>query len=172
MAIFKDKEGKDKFSMNPQVGRAMHGGHKGGESPKHHGEEHKPEHEGHEGHGSSVTLHDHGDGTYHTEHEGGERVEHPHLGHALVHIAHHHEPTGKHSHIHHHAEGGHTSHHVDEQGNIEGPHDHENLEALKSHMDQFLNEEGQEGSQYGGGEHEMASSTDGGDSSGIGHLLA
>ena len=32
-------------------------------------------------------LHDHGDGTFHTVTPDGEKTEHPHLGHALAHIA-------------------------------------------------------------------------------------
>lgn len=38
---------------------------------------------------SPITLHSHGDGTFHTETEDGERVEHPHIGHALNHIKEH-----------------------------------------------------------------------------------
>ena len=61
------------------------------------------------------------------------------------HLERRHAETGHaHSHIEHHADGHHTSHHIDENGEHSGPHDHENLEALKSHMDQFLNEEGEE----------------------------
>lgn len=57
-----------------------------------------------------------------------------------------HEATGHaHSHIEHHGDGRHTSHHIDASGSVSGPHDHENLEALKDHMGQFLDEEGQEG---------------------------
>ena len=33
-----------------------------------------------------TTLHDHGDGTFHTEGHDGEHVEHPHIGHALAHM--------------------------------------------------------------------------------------
>lgn len=55
---------------------------------------------------------------------------------------------GKHMHIHSDGSGMHTSHQVGDRGEVEGPHDHENLDALKQHMDQFLNEEGNE---YGGG---------------------
>ena len=53
------------------------------------------------------------------------------------------EMGGKHMHVH--SDGmKHTTHHVGEDGEVQGPHDHENIEALKQHMDQFLNEEGQE----------------------------
>src|ERR1700676_1684351 len=63
-------------------------------------------------------LHDHGDGTFHTVTPDGEKTEHPHLGHALAHIAHHHMPDGAHSHVHHQEEGGHVSHHVKEDGAV------------------------------------------------------
>ena len=62
------------------------------------------------------------------------------------HLEERHAETGHaHSHVEHHGDGRHTSHHISEAGEHSGPHDHENLDALKSHMDQFLNEEGQEG---------------------------
>jgi hypothetical protein len=101
------------------------------------------------GEGAPITLHAHGDGSYHTETEDGEREEHPHIGHALMHMAHHHDPDAKHMHVHHDGEAM-TTHHVGEDGMVQGPHDHENLEALKDHMDQFLDEEGHEGEEDGG----------------------
>ena len=62
------------------------------------------------------------------------------------HLAERHAETGHaHSHVEHHGDGRHTSHHISEGGEHSGPHDHENLEALKSHMNQFLDEEGNEG---------------------------
>lgn len=114
-----------------------------------------PEHGGeHEG-GGHMQIHDHGDGTYHSVSKDGEKTEHPHVGHLAAHVAHHHEPEAAHSHVMHHEDGTHTSHHA-KDGQVSGPHDHENLEGLKSHMDQFLNEESHEGGNYGhsgGGEH-------------------
>lgn len=75
------------------------------------------------------------------------------------HLAAMHAATGNaHSHIEHHEDGTHTSHHVDREGNVTGPHDHANLEALKSHMDQFLDEEGQEGD---GGDEDGGEEEDG-----------
>jgi len=66
------------------------------------------------------------------------------------HLANMHEQDGKaHSHVIHHGDGTHTSHHVDENGEVSGPHDHENLQALKDHFDQFLNEESHEGEDGG-----------------------
>ena len=97
--------------------------------------------------GSHTTLHDHGDGTFHTEGHDGEKTEHPHIGHALAHMAGKHGGGSKHMNIHADGMGGHTSHHVAEDGKVQGPHDTGNLEELKSSMDNFLNEEG---SEYGG----------------------
>ena len=62
-----------------------------------------------------------------------------------------HAKTGEaHSHVHHKADGSHTSHHISAEGEHSGPHDHENLDALKSHFDQFLDEEGHEGHESDG----------------------
>lgn len=94
-------------------------------------------------------LHPHGDGTYHTVVDG-EKTEHPHIGHALAHLAGHHEPDGKHSHVQHNDDGTHTSHHHD-GASVSGPHDHKNLEELKGHFDKFLNEEGNEHGGYSSG---------------------
>ena len=90
----------------------------------------------------------------HESHQAGPAMEDG-SHHAAIHdhLQEMHEATGHaHSHIEHHGDGRHTSHHIDEAGQMSGPHDHENLEALKSHMDQFLNEEGEEG---GEGEDEQ-----------------
>jgi hypothetical protein len=98
-------------------------------------------------------LHDHGDGTYHTVTPDGNETQHPHMGHALMHLAAHHGGgEGKHMHVHQDGMGNHTSHHVGEDGKVQGPHDHDNLEALKAHMSKFLDEEEQEGGgDYGKG---------------------
>lgn len=105
------------------------------------------------GAGGHSQLHPHGDGSYHTITSDGQRTEHPHIGHALMHMAAHHEGDGKHMHVHQDGGGGHTSHHVAEDGKVQGPHDHENIEALKDHMGRFLDEEANEwsGEDYGGG---------------------
>lgn len=69
------------------------------------------------------------------------------------HLRERHAETGHaHSHIEHHGDGTHTSHHIDAEGETSGPHDHENMEALKDHMDQFLNEEGNEKEREDGAE--------------------
>ena len=93
--------------------------------------------------GAHTTLHDHGDGTYHTEGHDGERVEHPHIGHALMHLAAKHGPEGKHMHVHSH-EVGHTTHHVHEDGEIQGPHEHPDIESLKDHLDETIGDGGGE----------------------------
>ncbi|MGH9345053.1 MAG: hypothetical protein ACRD19_14995 [Terriglobia bacterium] len=85
---------------------------------------------------AETTLHDHGDGTFHTESHDGERAEHPSIGHALMHLAAKHSG-GKHMHIHHDGEAM-TSHHVDEQGDIEGPHEHETPEDLADHVSNVM----------------------------------
>jgi len=95
-----------------------------------------------------TTLHDHGDGTFHTEGPDGQRTEHPDIGHALTHIGHLHAE-GKHHHVHHDGMMMH-SHGVTEAGEHEGTHDHENIEELKESMGKFLDEEGKEGQGSGG----------------------
>ena len=78
-------------------------------------------------------------GTPHEEHDGGKAGLHEH-----------HEEGGKHMHVHKDEMGGyHSSQHDGEK--TEGPHDHENLEALKSHMGKFFDEEEHEGEGEGYG---------------------
>jgi hypothetical protein len=99
-----------------------------------------------EGDGGHTTLHDHGDGTFHTETHDGQRTEHPHIGHALMHMHGLHSDGAKGMHVHQEHHGGFTTHHHGGSGGgVEGGHDHANLEALKGHMDKFLGEEEQEG---------------------------
>ena len=113
--------------------------------------EHEPKMEGEGQSMGHITIHKGEGGGYSTETHDGEKMEHPTLGHALMHAANHHEPDSKHMHVKDDSMGGMESHHVGEDGEVQGPHSHENIEALKQHMDQFLNEEGHEG---GGMEHE------------------
>jgi len=101
--------------------------------------------------GGHMQIHDHGDGSFHTVSKDGEQTEHPHIGHMLMHVAHHHAPEHGHTHHMHMAEGGHTSHHVGQDGEVQGPHDAANLEELKGNMDQFLGEEEHEGHGMEGG---------------------
>jgi len=109
----------------------------------------------HESEGEHTQLHPHGDGTYHTV-ISGEKTDHPHIGHALVHMGAHHEP-GKHHHVHQGEDGAITSHHAGEDGQVQGPHNHENIEALKENMGKFLDEEE---SEYGGSRHKSGGSED------------
>jgi len=91
-----------------------------------------------EGDGSAhTTLHDHGDGTFHTESHDGEKTEHPHIGHALMHMAGKHS-VGRHFHAHHDG-GGITTHHHTEEGGTEGPHEHGSTEEAMDHMGSVMN---------------------------------
>jgi len=107
-----------------------------------------PEHNMNDGEGAHTSLHEHGDGTYHTEGHDGERVEHPHIGHALMHMAAKHGGGGTHMHAHHDGVS-HVTHHVRDGGEVEGPHEHPDAEAMKEHMGSVF-EDG------GDGHHEMA----------------
>ena len=75
------------------------------------------------------------------EHEGGVpehmKAMHSEMGGGKMVMAHKHEH-----------EEGYTSHQMGEDGKHEGPHDHENMEALKSHMGKFFNEEEHEPSEH------------------------
>jgi hypothetical protein len=73
--------------------------------------------------------------------EGGYKTsdgqEHGHLGAALMHVANHHEPGGKHLHMHHDGMGI-TSHGVHEGGEHDGPHEHSSPEEAGQHAASFL----------------------------------
>jgi len=94
--------------------------------------------------GSSITLHAHGDGTYHTTNGeyGGKRTDHASIGAALMHIAKRHSD-GDHMHIQS-TDQKLTTHHVAEGGKVQGPHDHANLRSLKQSLGKFLDEESKE----------------------------
>lgn len=85
----------------------------------------------------------------HSEHEDGSVVEHPSVGHMAMHLAHHHEPDGKHMHIHEDGMGQHTTHHVGPDGEVQGPHQHGDMEAVKQHMDSAMGDGEAEGSDAG-----------------------
>jgi hypothetical protein len=118
------------------------------------GKKYDPSGEGkEEGAGDHVEIHSHGDGTFHTIHQG-ERVEHETHGHALIHAAKVHAEEGeKHFHAHHDGEELHT-HSVEGNGEPEHrEHDPDNIEAAKEHLDQFFNEEkGEQGGEEQPGE--------------------
>ena len=63
--------------------------------------------------------------------------EHGHLGAALMHVASHHEPGGKHLHMHH---DGYSikSHGVHEGGEHDGPHEHGSAEEAGAHAASFM----------------------------------
>lgn len=79
---------------------------------------------------NSTTLHDHGDGTFHTEAKG-EKTEHPHIGHALMHMAGKHS-TGKHFHAHH--DGASIKSHSSDHGMTEGPNEHGSADEAADSM--------------------------------------
>jgi len=96
---------------------------------------------------SSMTLHAHGDGTYHTvpggsfDQEG--RVEHETFGHAVMHMAKHHAPRGEdHIHVNGH-ENGYRVHHTAD-GSKPKMHDAKNIREMKKTISNFLDEEGAE----------------------------
>ena len=117
----KDKSGK--YHPNIQLAHAADGmaaKKPMGGMPSDHGAKEGPmdDHE-QDGDGEHTELHDHGDGSFHTMMHG-ERTEHPHIGHALMHMAHAHMPD--HEHEHHMSDGMEkTVHKVSHDGNVEGP---------------------------------------------------
>jgi len=98
--------------------------------------------------GKVTTVHDHGDGSFHTEPDG---KQHANIGEMHAHLSSlHGEPGEKHFHAHMSDMGGH-SHSVETGG--EGDHrehDPGNMEALKEHMNTFMDEEGNEPQESGG----------------------
>jgi hypothetical protein len=93
-----------------------------------------------------TTLHDHGDGTFHTEGADGQREEHPHIGHALMHMAGAHSD-GIHHHAHHDGMGGSiTSHHHDGM-QVHGPHEHGSSDEAADHMKGVMDGQDEAGSE-------------------------
>ena len=162
MPTYTDEKGKTKFHMNPQMGKHLSGGKSSEKKEESHSSGTESAHGNKE-----VTLHEHGDGTYHTSHAEGE-TQHPDLGHALTHMGHHMEG-GKHAHIHHDGVA-HHFHGVHESGEHEGTHDAQNLDELQGNLHQFFNEEKQEGS-GDSGESSYSSPSDG-SSSNVADLLS
>ena len=101
------------------------------------------------GDGHVVTIHHDGQ-QYHAQHADGETTQHEHLHGAMAEAGSKHMG-GMHHMTHHDGMGGGmTTHHAQHGEPAEGPHDHENLESVKQGMDQFFNEEQQEGHHDGG----------------------
>lgn len=93
--------------------------------------------------GMSSTLHDHGDGTFHTVSHDGAEEQHPSIGHALMHMASQHSE-GKHVHIHHDSGGRISSHHVGHMGGVEGPQEHGSADEAGQHAAMVLGDGGEE----------------------------
>jgi hypothetical protein len=106
--------------------------------------------QGHEdSNGDQVEIHSHGDGTFHTMHQG-EREEHETHGHALIHAAKVHAEEGhKHFIAHHDGETVHTHSVKGGEEPEHQEHDPANLESAKQHLDQFFDEEAGEKSHEG-----------------------
>jgi len=97
-------------------------------------------------------VHDHGDGTFHTEHPDGTREEHPDHLHMLAHLGHKVTDGDKHHIFHHDGISAH-SHSIDEAGNHEDHGEHNTAEEAKGALDKFFGEEAQE-PQHAHGEEE------------------
>lgn len=109
----------------------------------------KPKEQGEEGEGDHVEIHSHGDGTFHTMH-GGEKMEHPTHGHALIHAANAHAEEGhKHFHAHHDGESMHS--HSANGGETES-RDHEDEQGAHGHMDEVMGGENPDGEEAEGEE--------------------
>lgn len=94
--------------------------------------EHEAHAEEHESEGMKTELHDNGDGTYHTKTHDGEEADHPHIGHALMHIAGKHAPESKHFHASH--DGMSITAHSHENGETSEGKEHEDTESAKEHL--------------------------------------
>lgn len=90
-------------------------------------------------------VHNHGDGTFHTVHDGQEE-HHESIGHMHAHLSKlHGAPGEKHFHAHHDGMS-HHSHAVETGGEPEHKeHDPQNIEDAKNALGQFFNEEEKEG---------------------------
>ena len=95
--------------------------------------------------GVHTEIHNHGDGTFHTIHDG-EKTEHGSIGEMHAHLSSiHGAPGEKHFHAHHDGMEAH-SHAVESGGEAQHEeHDPENIESIKDHLGKFFNEEEQEG---------------------------
>ena len=87
------------------------------------------------------TLVSRGDGSHSIEHEDGTQTDHPHIGHALMHLAGKHSD-GKHHHAHSDGMGGPvTTHKSEHGGEPEGPNEHENAESAAEEMKEMMSGE-------------------------------
>ena len=98
------------------------------------------------------SVHDHGDGTFHTEHPDGSREEHPHHMAAMAHVGHKITGGDKHHVVHHDGMVAH-SHSIHEDGQHEDHGEHNSADEARGALDKFLGEEaGEPEHQDGGGE--------------------
>ena len=131
-------DGKGMYRHNSQVAR-MHGGT---EKP-----EEKPEaslkEEGAEG-GKMTEVHNHGDGTFHTVHDGKEE-QHETIGHMHAHLSKIHGESGE-KHFHGHDNGLEAHTHSVETGGEPEHRDHEagDVESMKDHLGDTMGEEGEQ----------------------------
>lgn len=89
--------------------------------------------------GEHSELHDNGDGSFKTV-KGGAEEQHPDMGHALMAIAAHHKPEGKHVHAHHDGMSVHS--HGIHGGEHDGPNEHASGDEAGQHMGNYLSDEG------------------------------
>lgn len=93
----------------------------------------------HEAEGEKMSsMHDHGDGSFHTMKDGA-REEHPDMGHALMAMASHHKPEGKHFHAHHDGMSVHS--HGSAAGEHDGPNEHASTDEAADHMKNYLSDD-------------------------------
>lgn len=102
-------------------------------------DEHMPADDEQQDSGMSSKLSGNDDGSYSIEDENGQKTEHPHIGHALMHMA------GKHSGgLHHHTHHDGMSHtvHTSAHGGEPESAEHDDLESVKGGMDSLFAENG------------------------------
>lgn len=89
------------------------------------------------------TVHEHGDGTMHTEMADGTKTEHLDHLHMMAHMGHH-MTGGDAHHVTHHDGMSYHSHGVDESGQHAETQDHNTAEEAKDALGNFFDEEAQE----------------------------
>lgn len=87
--------------------------------------------------GNMSELHDNGDGSFHTKSADGEEMDHPHIGHALIHLGAKHAE-GKHVHVHEDGMGMMSHHHMGHGSGVEGPHEQSSPEEAGDHVKDVL----------------------------------
>jgi len=95
-------------------------------------------------------LHAHPDGVQFKTVKGGAEENHPDLGHALMALAGHHKPEGKHVHAHHDGISVHT--HGISDGQHDGPNEHGTPEEATDHMGSYLSDGSEDGDEHESGD--------------------